>query len=91
MNTTDLADCLATELEFSQVAARLVIDQVFRTIMIAAINGEEISRGGFGTFRVEEGTAELGSNPAAAIKIQRIATRRLTFSATQAITRKLNR
>ena len=91
MNTTDLADCLATELDFSKVAARLVIDQVFRTIVTAAINGEDISLSGFGTFRVEEETTKLGSNPVSAIKTLVNAGRRLTFSATKAITQRVNR
>ena len=91
MNTTDLADCLATELDFSKVAALLVIDRVFKTIVTAAINGEDISLSGFGTFKIEEGMTQCESNPAAAIKTGMNARRRLTFSATKAITQRVNR
>lgn len=71
MNTSDLADAVASAANLSKADARKAVDAAFAAITEAATRGEEVSLNGFGKFKVKETAAREGRNPAtgAVIKI----------------------
>jgi DNA-binding protein HU-beta len=65
MNTTELAERVATDTAINTEDVRRVIDGVSRAITAAALRGEEVALSGFGRFKVADRTERQGRNPAA--------------------------
>jgi len=90
MNTSDLADHVASVHGFSKTQAKALIDGIFAAITNAAAKDEEVSIPGFGKFKVQDRPARDGRNPSTGETIKIAASRKLTFSAAKAIKEKLN-
>lgn len=79
MNTTDLADRIATAHELNKTQAKRVIEDVFAAIVAAAAAGQEVSLTSFGRFKVTDRAARQGRNPATGEVIEIAASKKLTF------------
>ncbi|MBC2666751.1 HU family DNA-binding protein [Novosphingobium flavum] len=90
MNTSDLADTVASAAGLTKADARKVVDAVFAVITEAAAKGEEISLNSFGKFKVKESAAREGRNPATGEPMQIAASRKLAFSPAKAVKDRLN-
>ena len=90
MNSSDLADAVASATDLSKADARKAVDTVFAAIVDAAAAGEEVSLPGFGKFKVKETAAREGRNPSTGETIQIAASRKLGFSAAKAVKDKFN-
>jgi len=90
MNTSDIADLVASAANLSKADARKAVDAVFAAIADAAAKGEEVSLNGCGKFKVKESAAREGRNPATGEAMQIAASRKLGFSAAKAVKDKLN-
>ena len=90
MNSSDLAETVASAANLSKADARKVVDAVFAAIADAAAKGDEVSLNGFGKFKVKESAAREGRNPATGEAMQIAASRKLGFTAAKAVKDKLN-
>ncbi|MBC2667288.1 HU family DNA-binding protein [Novosphingobium flavum] len=90
MNTSDLAEAVASAADLTKADARKVVDAVFAAITEAAAKGEEISLSAFGKFKVKESAAREGRNPATGEPMQIAASRKLAFAPAKAVKDKLN-
>ena len=90
MNTTDLADKIASAHGLTKADAKKVVDSVFAAIGDSAAAGEEISLPGFGKFKVKDSPAREGRNPSTGATIQIAASRKLGFAAAKTLKDKLN-
>jgi len=90
MNTSDLADAVASAANLSKADARKAVDAAFAAITEAATRGEEVSLNGFGKFKVKETAAREGRNPATGAAMQIAASRKLGFAPAKAVKDKLN-
>jgi len=90
MNSSDLAETIASAANLSKGDARKVVDAVFAAIADAAAKGDEVSLNGFGKFKVKESAAREGRNPATGEAMQIAASRKLGFTAAKAVKDKLN-
>ena len=90
MNTAELADKIATEHNLGQAEAKRMVETVLATIAHTAGEGEEVSLGGFGKFKVAERAARQGRNPATGQAIEIAASRKLAFAPAKQLRDKLN-
>ena len=90
MNTTDIADQIATAQGLSKADAKKTVDAVFAAIANAAAKGDEVSIPGFGKFKVKDSPARDGRNPATGAPMKIAASRKLGFSVSKTIKDKLN-
>jgi len=90
MNTSDLADAVASANGLTKTDARKVVDSVFEAIAGAAAKGDEVSINGFGKFKVKATAAREGRNPATGEAMKIAASKKLGFSAAKAIKDRLN-
>lgn len=90
MNTAELAEKIAIEHNLGKAEAKHVVETVLATIAHAAGQGEEVSLGGFGKFKVTERAARLGRNPATGEQIDIAASRKLAFTPAKQLREKLN-
>lgn len=63
MNRRDIAEMVASEQEITKTQAQIYVDSVFDAILTAIGRDEDVSIHGFGTFRVKQKTARVGTNP----------------------------
>jgi DNA-binding protein HU-beta len=80
MNVAELADHIASEQGVDKKHARQLIEEVFKAVVTAAQQGEEVSIPGFGKFKVASRDARQGRNPATGEAIEIAASKKLTFS-----------
>ena len=90
MNTADLADKVAAEHNLGKAEAKRMVETVLSTIAHTAGQGEEVSLGGFGKFKVSERAARQGRNPATGATIEIAASRKLAFTPAKQIRDRLN-
>jgi DNA-binding protein HU-beta len=90
MNTTELADQLATQEGLTKAGAKQAIEAVLAAIVDAATQGEEISLPGFGKFKVASRAARQGRNPATGATIKIAASKKLSFTPAKAVKDALN-
>jgi DNA-binding protein HU-beta len=90
MNTAELADKIATAHGVTKTDAKKLVEGVFSAIADAASQGEEVSVGGFGKFKVKASAAREGRNPANGKTIQIPASKKLGFTPAKAVKDKLN-
>lgn len=90
MNSSDLAEALASANGLSKADAKKLVDGVFAAISDAAAKGEEISLAGFGKFKVKASAARDGRNPATGEAIIIKASNKLSFTPAKAVKDKLN-
>ena len=90
MNTSDLADAVASAQGLSKADAKKVVDQVFALIGDAAAKGDEVSLNGFGKFKVKHSPAREGRNPSTGATITIAASRKIGFTVAKALKDKVN-
>jgi DNA-binding protein HU-beta len=90
MNTSDIADQIASTNGLTKADAKKIVDAVFSAITVAAAKGDEISIPGFGKFKVKNSPARDGRNPATGAPMKIAASRKLGFSVAKAVKDKLN-
>lgn len=90
MNTTDLVEKLATAHGLTKVAAKGLVDDVFKAIADTAVAGDEVNFPGFGKFKVQARPAREGRNPQTGATMQIAATKKLAFQPAKALKDKLN-
>ncbi len=79
MNVAELAEQIATTLNMDKKEARAVVDGVFKAVVEAAQQGDEVSIPSFGKFKVASREARQGRNPATGETIQIAASKKLNF------------
>ena len=79
MNVAELAEQIATTLNMDKKDARAVVDGVFKAVVEAAQQGNEVSIPSFGKFKVASREARQGRNPATGETIQIAASKKLNF------------
>lgn len=80
MNVAELAEQIATNQELDKKQARSVVEGVFKAVVEAAQQGDEVSIPGFGKFKVVSREARQGRNPATGETIQIAASKKLNFT-----------
>src|SRR5437764_7556683 len=80
MNVTELAEHIASQHGVEKKQARQLVEGVFKAVVQAAQNGEEVSIPGFGKFKVASRDARQGRNPATGETIEIAASKKLAFS-----------
>lgn len=90
MNTAELADKVAAEHNLGKAEAKRMVETVLSTIAHTASEGEEVSLGGFGKFKVNERAARQGRNPATGEAIEIAASRKLAFTPAKQVRDRLN-
>ncbi len=90
MNTAELADKVAAEHNLGKAEAKRMVETVLSTIAHTASQGEEVSLGGFGKFKVNERAARQGRNPATGETIDIAASRKLAFTPSKQVRDRLN-
>lgn len=80
MNVTELAEQIATSHDLDKKQARTVVEGVFKAVVAAAQQGDEVSIPGFGKFKVASREARQGRNPATGETIQIAASKKLNFT-----------
>ena len=90
MNTAELADKVAVEHTLGKAEAKRMVETVLATIAHAAGQGEEVSLGGFGRFKITERAARQGRNPATGAAIEIAASRKLAFAPAKQLRDRLN-
>lgn len=90
MNTTELADAVASEHGLTKTQAKAVIDSVLKAVTSAAAKGTEVSLPGFGKFKVQSRPEREGRNPRTGETMKIAATRKLSFQPAKAVKDALN-
>lgn len=90
MNTSDLIEKVAADNSLTKVAAKGIVDGVFKAIADAAASGEEVNLPGFGKFKVQARPAREGRNPSTGATVQIAASRKLAFQPAKAVKDRLN-
>jgi DNA-binding protein HU-beta len=90
MNTAELAEKVAAEHNLGKAEAKRMVETVLSTIAHTASEGEEVSLGGFGKFKVSERAARQGRNPATGAAIEIAASRKLGFTPAKQVRDQLN-
>ena len=80
MNVTELAEKIATKHGVDKKQAKMMVEGVFKEVVDAAQQGEEISIPGFGKFKVAAREARQGRNPATGETINIPASKKLNFT-----------
>lgn len=91
MNSSELADRVASEHGLDKGQAKRVVETTLAAITAAASAGEEVNLSGFGKFKVADRPARQGRNPATGEPIQIAASKKLTFVAAKTIRDALNK
>jgi DNA-binding protein HU-beta len=90
MNSSDIADQIASANGLTKADAKKIVDGVFAAITAAATKGDEVSIPGFGKFKVKDSPARDGRNPATGAPMKIAASRKLGFAVAKAVKDKLN-
>src|SRR5580693_2245523 len=90
MNTSEVADQIATEQGLTKAAAKQAIEALVTAIINAAAQGDEVSLSGLGKFKVTSRAAREGRNPATGATIKIAASKKLSFTPAKALKDALN-
>jgi len=90
MNTSELIEKVAADHGLTKVAAKAVVDGVFKAIADAAAAGEEVNLLGFGKFKVQARPARQGRNPSTGATVEIAASKKLAFAPAKAVKDRLN-
>jgi DNA-binding protein HU-beta len=80
MNTSDIADKIASEHGITKTASKAIVDSILKDITGAAAAGTEVSLAGFGKFKVAAKPARTARNPRTGESIEVPATKKISFS-----------
>jgi DNA-binding protein HU-beta len=81
MNTAELVDQVAAQIDMSKEGVRKVLDAALGIIVDAARAGQPVVLSGFGQFKVQSRAARRGRNPATGETIEIAPSRELAFTA----------
>ena len=90
MNTTGLIAKVAEAHGVTKAQANSIVDDILKNIVDAAASGAEVSRPGFGKFKVKATPEREGRNPGNGDKIKIAASKKLTFSSAKSVKDLLN-
>ena len=90
MNKTQLIDAVAKSANLKKADAEAAVNAVTAAITDALKAGEKVQLIGFGTFEVKERAARTGRNPHTGEAIEIAASKRVVFTAAQALKDKIN-
>ena len=90
MNTTELADKLATDHDLPRGKVKALVEATFAAVAEAVARGEEVSIPSFGRFKAADRAARQGRNPATGESIQIAASRKASFTPAKQLKDKLN-
>ncbi|ESQ79170.1 HU family DNA-binding protein [Asticcacaulis sp. YBE204] len=90
MNTSDLVDKVASENGLTKAVAKGIVDGVLKSIVDAAVLGQEVNFPGFGKFKVQDKPAREGRNPSTGATVQIAASKKLVFQPGKAVKDRLN-
>jgi DNA-binding protein HU-beta len=90
MNTADLIGKIAEQNSLTKLQVKAVVDEIFKEIVSAASNGEEVSLPGFGKFKVKQTAEREGRNPSTGETIKIAASKKLGFTPAKAVKDQLN-
>lgn len=90
MNVAELAEQIASSHDMDKKQARAVVEGVFKAVVEAAQQGNEVSIPGFGKFKVASRDARQGRNPATGETIQIAASKKLNFTAAKQVKDAMN-
>ncbi len=90
MNNAAIADQVAEAHGLTKSDARKLVDAIFRAMIDAAADDNEVSITGFGKFKIKQRPAHEGYNPATGRAIEIAPSKKLGFSAAKALKDKLN-
>ena len=79
MNTTELAERLATDVKLTKAQAREAVDTLLGAVREALVLGHEVNLPGFGKFKVQDKPARTGRNPATGATIKIAASKAVRF------------
>ena len=85
MTKQDLIKDIAERGEFTKADADAALKAVQGASAAALVNGDKITRPGFGTFKVVETAARVGRNPKTGEPVEIPAKRKIKFNPTQAL------
>ena len=85
MNTSELADRLATEAGLTKSQSKTLVDAMLAGMRDALVAGDEVNLPGFGKFKVQAKPARTGRNPSTGAAIQIAASKKVSFSAAKAL------
>ena len=90
MNKTQLIQKIAENGNMTKKDAELALKAVIDAISDAVVAGEKVQVSGFGSFDVKAREARTGRNPKTGEAVEIAASKRVVFSAAQALKDKLN-
>ena len=90
MNKTQLIQKIAENGNMTKKDAEVALNAVVAAIADAVAAGEKVQVSGFGSFDVKAREARTGRNPKTGEAVEIAATKRVVFSAAQALKDKLN-
>ncbi len=90
MKKPDLIAKIAAEHSMSKPKVRAVTESLLKSIVSAAANGEEVTFGGFGKFKVKQMPERDGRDPTSGKTIKIAASKKLIYSPAKAVTELLN-
>ncbi len=85
MNTSDLAERLASSGDLTKSQAKQSVDTLLAAMREALVLGHEINLPGFGKFKVQDKPARTGRNPATGAAIEIAASKKVAFTAAKAL------
>ena len=90
MNKTQLIEAVAAKTDLTKKGAEAAVAAVLESIEDALAAGEKVQVSGFGSFDVKARDARTGRNPKTGEAVEIAASKRVVFSAAQALKDKLN-
>lgn len=91
MNSSELADRVASEHGLDKGQAKRVVETTLTAITAAASAGDEVNLTGFGKFKVADRPARQGRNPATGEPMEIAASKKLTFLPAKTVRDALNK
>ena len=90
MNKTQLIQKIAENGNMTKKEAELALNAVINTISDAVVAGEKVQVSGFGSFDVKTRDARMGRNPKTGEAVEIASSKRVVFTAAQALKDKIN-
>ena len=90
MNKMELVSAMADKTGLSKKDAEAALKAVIDSISDAVASGEKVQISGFGNFDVKTREARMGRNPKTGESVEIAASKRIVFSAAQALKDKIN-
>ena len=90
MNKTQLVDAIVSKTGLKKKDAEAILNATVESMTEALVAGDKVQLSGFGSFEVKVRAARTGRNPKTGEAVEIAASKRVVFSAAQALKDKLN-